>query len=210
MSLVASAATEWFGHISMKLGGKPRKCDPGQRVHWRASCPWKLRLRFDPLRHIYGHSQRYWSEGYLGWGIVLNADDSLFRAGQQDGAVRILYSTTPRVCCWPELLLVASKQLSALFSKKHPTDEERAWVSESISHEFKPGYTIAPLSCTSNLRMIMTSSMAIRGHLPGGVLGRGLAPILRLHDADTVMIVPGFYWPEGLSSQWRGSAEVAG
>ena len=185
----------------------------------KVSTPWTLWQRYlliqrpppwmtrdDGLAPIYSQQNQLLKSGAVTWAVIVQANMNLFKPGPQDHPAQVVYGAN--VVADPDLLLRAANRLYQLKNTSPANIEDRA-MAELISDELDRNMGVElPASFGSSItsranedhthvKLLTSSFMVFRAHLPARTL-RGRVFSLLIHpQAKAVMIVPQVFWPPG-------------
>lgn len=142
------------------------------------------------------------TEGNIVWAGLVQANSTLFEAGEVDCPALLVYSSEKYFDARPhELRAIAHK----IFDIKNssPSNAELKKVADIVTSELdRPKCHKLPSVLTAR-EVSMSAFMVFRKHLPDGFLRGGIFPILIHPATQAVMIVPVDYWPQNLLRKWE-------
>jgi len=157
----------------------------------------------DQLNDIFNNQRKLFQQGSIVWGQIVQANNLLFNAGNDDCPAAIIYSLDPAIDCNSHVL---KKAASGLFSVKgeHVENEEMQRFSDLLEDELERQMKLhVPLFLTKNIQCYYTTIMVCRNHLPNKILSNDLFPLLVLPEqTEATMILPKQYWSDTLIQCW--------
>ena len=155
----------------------------------------------DPVRIFYEKQETLFRKGRIGWGALVEADDGVFAQGEDDLPGVLLFSEDEYFDARPaELAAIGAKlvELRAIGSGSEASRFAQAVRNDSG----RPLGVPVPASLSAREPM-MSSFIAIRAHLPDGLLSGAWFPVL-VHPSSVVpMIVPQTFWPPAMLAAWN-------
>ena len=155
----------------------------------------------DPVRIFYEKQETLFRKGRIGWGALVEADDGVFAPGEDDLPGVLLFSEDEYFDARPaELAAIGAKlvELRAIGSGSEASRFAQAVRNDSG----RPLGVPVPASLSAREPM-MSSFIAIRAHLPDGLLSGAWFPVL-VHPSSVVpMIVPQTFWPPAMLAAWN-------
>ncbi len=193
--------------LRAKLGPAPRPLRPEENALWQMDPPsWMNANPDDFLWGIYHAQALLRAEGRVVWGQIVQANSKLFSAGDIDCPAAILYSGDPAYDDAPNALRQLATQMFALKGTS-PADPELHQFAATLTDELRrDNQLMLPVQLTGGRRVVYTSIMVCRRHIPGGYLASNLLPLL-ICPAKTpwAMILPQAFW----SPQWIAFWQMA-
>ncbi len=155
----------------------------------------------DPVRIFYEKQETLFRKGRIGWGALVEADDGVFAQGEDDLPGVLLFSEDEYFDARPaELAAIGAKlvELRAIGSGSEASRFAQAVRNDSG----RPLGVPVPASLSAREPML-SSFVAIRAHLPDGLLSGAWFPVL-VHPSSVVpMIVPQTFWPPAMLAAWN-------
>jgi hypothetical protein len=177
----------------------------------RAEPPAWMVASGDPARILYEKQETLFRKGRIGWAALVLADDGVFARGSDDLPGVLLYSEDEYFDARPAELAAIAARLIELKAAGAVGAFELSRFAQLVRNDSgRPlGVPVPPgLSAKAPL---LTSFVAIRAHLPDGILVGDWFPVL-IHSSSVIpMIVPSMFWPPALLAAWnerRLSAEA--
>jgi hypothetical protein len=161
--------------------------------------PFWIYRNNDPLVMQYQNQKLLFKEGRVVWCAFIQANELLFRPGQFDHPLCIVYGQGTEYDNHPEML---TEIASTLFSQKNREqyDKELKEFGRIITDEKERNFNlIIPQQYTQGIKTYYTSLMAARKHLQKKILRRKIFPLLIAPEkTQAVMMLPYYYWPRAL------------
>ncbi len=187
-----------------------KRCDPATRLRdverWRVAAPAWMPPS-DRFRVLYRKLEQHLDEGELTWGVVYMANADLWEPGEEDHPMGVIYSFDPWFQRRPERLIPIGQRVFA-YHGSEGAPPRRPW-ERAIFDSVHSGYERTfhqelPPSLSGGRVVYEASTMGHRSHLPGGLLGDNVLPLLvqRHHPPRACLPVPSFYWPTELLHRW--------
>lgn len=159
-----------------------------------------LDRRFDKF---YEDQQTIYRNGYIVWGAIVQANNTLFRPGSHDCPADFLYSLDPRIDAHPEVLQESAHGLFDI--KGLETDPDLQAFSDKLADEYVADWKLpVPPRITRGVQCYYATNMIFRRHLPAGVLAGPVMPMLVYpEETEVVFILPARYWsPHFIDAVW--------
>jgi len=194
MKQLINALRRSFGAGRLLQGGRWMK-------QVRTEPPAWLTASGDPVRIFYEKQETLFRKGRIGWGALVEADDGVFAQGEDDLPGVLLFSEDEYFDARPaELAAIGAKlvELRAIGS-----GSEAGRFAQAVRNDSgRPLGVPVPASLSAREPML-SSFVAIRAHLPDGVLSGAWFPVL-VHPSSVVpMIVPQTFWPPAMLAAWN-------
>lgn len=186
------------------LGKPPRSFGFFQRWHWKLKAPAWCAQHAEQLLVIYESQRLLREEGVVVWGVYVQANVALFKPGPDDCPAMGIYSRDTE---WGDDLTPLVDVADALFTLKDGggRTEEESRFSSLLADELPGGMRLkVPVSLTEGRKVLSTTVMFHRKHLPGGCLTNRYFPLLIHPDTKATLMVPSRYWPGKLLADWNG------
>jgi hypothetical protein len=185
------------------LGSAPRSFGFLQRLHWRVKPPWWCDEHAPKLLAIYEQQQFLREEGEIVWGVCVQANVLLSQSGRDNCPGAVLYSCQSSWSDELVPLLALAEQLFELKDWTRYADEERAFGRVLANERPSVMHRKVPQSLASGRRVILTTVMFHRKHLPGRRMTHRFFPLLVHADVKATLMVPSRYWPVDLLAEWN-------
>jgi len=157
-----------------------------------------------PLIEITRQQRTLLSEGRIVWAALVMANNLMFRPGNEDCPGLLVYSLDPHFDARPQELRALAARI---FELKQATPEDPALrnLAERIAGEsdLSLGWAVPDALTDKDVRG--AAFLALRKHIPQGVLGGALFPILVHPGTHAVMMVPCQAWPHAISLAWQAA-----
>ncbi len=188
-----------------KFGLPPRKISILERFYLEITPPsWMKRARDVSLLKLYQDQDLLYKEGIVVWGQIIQANELLFKRGNNDHPAAIVYSLDKTIDGKPEILGNIAQHLFSIKGEK--TDPDIQHFSDKLADEHVTDWKLpVPLRLTGGIECFYITTMVIRRHLPKWFLSNSLFPFLVCPDkTDAGMILPEKYWPKWFKKEfWR-------
>jgi len=196
MKSLINALRRSFGAGRLLQGGRWMK-------QVRAEPPAWLAASGDPVRIFYEKQETLFRKGRIGWGALVEADDGVFARGEDDLPGVLVYSEDEYFDARPAELAAIGARLVELKAAGAVGAFEPSRFAQSIRNDSgRPLGVPVPASLSAREPMV-SSFIAIRSHLPDGLLAGDWFPVL-IHPSSVVpMIVPYTFWPDAMVSAWK-------
>lgn len=157
----------------------------------------------DPVRIFYEKQETLFRKGRIGWGAVVEADDGVFAQGEDDLPGVLVYSEDEYFDARPAELAALGERLVGLKAAGAVGTFEPSRFAQQVRNDSgRPLGVPVPTSLNAK-EPLLSSFVAIRAHLPDGLLAGDWFPVL-IHSSSVVpMIVPHTFWPPAMLSAWN-------
>jgi len=185
-----------FGAGRLLQGGRWMKQVRTEPPAWLASGS-------DPVRIFYEKQETLFRKGRIGWGALVEADDGVFARGEDDLPGVLVYSEDEYFDARPAELAAIGARLVELKAAGAVGAFEPSRFAQAIRNDSgRPLGVPVPASLSAKEPML-SSFIAIRSHLPDGLLAGDWFPVL-VHPSSVVpMIVPSNFWPDAMVTAWN-------
>ena len=155
----------------------------------------------DPVRIFYEKQETLFRKGRIGWGALVEADDGVFAQGEDDLPGVLLFSEDEYFDARPAELAALGAKLVEL--RTIGSGSEASRFAQAVRNDSgRPLGVPVPASLSAKAPML-SSFVAIRAHLPDGLLSGAWFPVL-IHPSSVVpMIVPQTFWPPAMLAAWN-------
>ena len=155
----------------------------------------------DPVRIFYEKQETLFRKGRIGWGALVEADDGVFAQGEDDLPGVLLFSEDEYFDARPAELAAIGARLVEL--RAIGSGSEASRFAQAVRNDSgRPLGVPVPASLSAREPML-SSFIAIRAHLPDGLLSGAWFPVL-IHPSSVVpMIVPQTFWPPAMLAAWN-------
>ena len=169
----------------------------------RAEPPAWLTASGDPVRIFYEKQETLFRKGRIGWGALVEADDGVFAQGGDDLPGVLVFSEDEYFDARPAELAAVGARLVELKAAGAAASVETARFAQNVRNDSgRPLGVPVPVSLSPKEPML-SSFIAIRAHLPDGLLSGDWFPVL-IHPSSVVpMIVPHTFWPPAMLTAWN-------
>jgi hypothetical protein len=178
----------------------------------RAEPPAWMTAGGDPVRIFYEKQETLFRKGRIGWGALVEADDGVFARGEDDLPGVLVYSEDEHFDARPAELAAIGARLLALKAAGAVGAFEQSRFAQLVRNDSGRPLAVQVPAALSAKEPLLSSFVAIRAHLPDGILAGGWFPVL-IHPSSVVpMIVPSTFWPPSMVQAWherRMSLEVS-
>jgi hypothetical protein len=169
----------------------------------RAEAPAWLKAGADPIAGLYEKQEVLFRKGRIVWGALVGVDDRAFSAGADDLPGVMLFGTEDYFDARPAELSAIAARMRELKGLPPGGGAELVAFLQRVRNDSARPLNLAVPSALSSREVLMTSFMAIRAHLPDGVLAADWFPVLIHPSTAFPLIVPAAYWPQALLEAWR-------
>ena len=155
----------------------------------------------DPVRIFYEKQETLFRKGRIGWGALVQADDGVFARGEDDLPGVLVYSEDEYFDARPMELAAIGARLLELKAAGGTSDLAR--FAQGVRNDTGRPLGLTVPAALSAKEPFLSSFVAIRAHLPDGILAGAWFPVL-IHSSSVVpMIVPSTFWPPALLQAWN-------
>ncbi len=169
----------------------------------RAEAPSWMEAHGDPARIVYEKQEILFRKGRIGWAALVMADDGVFAAGEDDLAGLLVYSEDDYFDARPAELADVGARLKKIKAAGAAASVDLARFAEQVRNDSGRPLGVPVPAAVSARPVLLTSFVAIRAHLPEGLLGADWFPVL-MHPSSVVpLIVPCMFWPSALLTAWQ-------
>ena len=169
----------------------------------RAEPPEWMSASGDPVRIFYEKQEILFRKGRIGWAALVEADDGVFARGGDDLPGVLVYSEDEHFDARPGELAAVAARLRELKAAGAVGTFELSRFAQLVRNDSGRPLGVAVPAALNAKEPLLSSFIAIRAHLPGGVLAGDWFPVL-MHPSSVVpMIVPSTFWPPALLAAWN-------
>ena len=169
----------------------------------RAEPPEWMSASGDPVRIFYEKQEILFRKGRIGWAALVEADDGVFARGGDDLPGVLVYSEDEHFDARPGELAAVAARLRELKAAGAVGAFELSRFAQLVRNDSGRPLGVAVPAALNAKEPLLSSFIAIRAHLPGGVLAGDWFPVL-MHPSSVVpMIVPSTFWPPALLAAWN-------
>jgi hypothetical protein len=196
MKQLINALRRSFGAGRLLQGGRWMK-------QVRTEPPAWMTASGDPVRIFYDKQETLFRKGRIGWGALVEADDGVFAQGDDDLPGVLVYSEDEYFDARPAELAAIGARLLELKSAGAVGAFELSRFAQLVRNDSGRPLGVAVPAALSAKEPMLSSFVAIRSHLPEGILAGAWFPVL-IHSSSVVpMIVPSTFWPPALLAAWN-------
>ena len=196
MKQLINALRRSFGAGRLLQGGRWMK-------QVRTEPPAWMTASGDPVRIFYEKQETLFRKGRIGWGALVEADDGVFAQGEDDLPGVLIYSEDEYFDARPAELAAIGARLLDLKSAGAAGAFELSRFAQLVRNDSGRPLGVAVPGALSAREPMLSSFVAIRSHLPDGILAGTWFPVL-IHPSSVVpMIVPSTFWPPALLTAWN-------
>jgi hypothetical protein len=196
MKQLINALRRSFGAGRLLQGGRWMK-------QVRTEPPAWMTASGDPVRIFYEKQETLFRKGRIGWGALVEADDGVFAQGDDDLPCVLIYSEDEYFDARPAELAAIGARLLDLKSAGAAGAFELSRFAQLVRNDSGRPLGVALPAALSAKEPMLSSFVAIRSHLPDGILAGAWFPVL-IHASSVVpMIVPSTFWPPALLTAWN-------
>ena len=157
----------------------------------------------DPVRIFYEKQETLFRKGRIGWGALVEADDGVFAQGDDDLPGVLVYSEDEYFDARPAELAAIGARLLELKSAGAVGAVELIRFAQLVRNDSGRPLGVTVPAALSAKEPMLSSFVAIRAHLPDGILAGAWFPVL-IHPSSVVpMIVPSTFWPPAMLVAWN-------
>ena len=157
----------------------------------------------DPLRLFYEKQETVFRKGRIGWGALVEADDGVFVRGDDDRSGLLVYSEDQYFDARPAELAAIGARLAALKTAGGVGASELGRFAQFVRNDAGRPLGVPVPTSLSAKQPTLSSFVAIRSHLPDGLLAGDWFPVLVHPSSDVPMIVPHAFWPDAMLAAWN-------
>jgi hypothetical protein len=195
MKQLINALRRSFGAGRLLQGGRWMK-------QVRAEPPAWLTASGDPVRIFYEKQETLFRKGRIGWGALVEADDGVFAQGEDDLPGVLVFSEDDYFDARPAELAALGARLVELKAAGATGASEASRFAQNVRNDSGRPLGVPVPASLSPKAPTLSSFIAIRAHLPDGMLSGDWFPVL-MHPASVVpMIVPHTFWPPAMLTAW--------
>ena len=196
MKQLINALRRSFGAGRLLQGGRWMKQVRTEPPEW-------LTASGDPVRIFYEKQETLFRKGRIGWGALVEADDGVFARGDDDLPGVLVYSEDEYFDARPAELAAVGARLVELKAAGAVGSFEPSRFAQSVRNDSGRPLGIPVPAALSPKEPMLSSFIAIRSHLPDGLLSGDWFPVL-IHPSSVVpMIVPHTFWPPAMLTAWN-------
>ena len=196
MKQLINALRRSFGAGRLLQGGRWMK-------QVRTEPPAWMTASGDPVRIFYEKQETLFRKGRIGWGALVEADDGVFAPGNDDLPGVLLFSEDEYFDARPAELAAIGARLVELKSAGAVGAFEMSRFAQLVRNDSGRPLGVPVPAALSAREPMLSSFVAIRAHLPEGVLAGAWFPVL-IHSSSVVpMIVPATFWPPAMVTAWN-------
>ena len=196
MKQLINALRRSFGAGRLLQGGRWMK-------QVRAEPPAWMTASGDPVRIFYEKQETLFRKGRIGWGALVEADEGVFAPGNDDLPGVLLFSEDEYFDARPAELAAIGARLLELKAAGAVGAFELSRFAQLVRNDSGRPLGVAVPAALSAREPMLSSFVAIRAHLPEGVLAGAWFPVL-IHPSSVVpMIMPSTFWPPAMVTAWN-------
>ena len=196
MKQLINALRRSFGAGRLLQGGRWMK-------QVRTEPPAWMTASGDPVRIFYEKQETLFRKGRIGWGALVEADDGVFTPGNDDLPGVLLFSEDEYFDARPAELAAIGARLLELKAAGAVGAFELSRFAQLVRNDSGRPLGVAVPAALSAREPMLSSFVAIRAHLPEGVLAGAWFPVL-IHPSSVVpMIMPSTFWPPAMVTAWN-------
>ena len=194
MKALINSLRRSFGAGRLLQGGRWMKQVRAEPPEWLAGGS-------DPVRIFYEKQETLFRKGRIGWGALVQADDGVFAPGGDDLPGVLVYSEDEYFDARPAELAAIGARLLELRAAG-AAGSELARFAQNVRNDSGRPLGVAVPAALSAKEPMLSSFVAVRAHLPEGVLAGSWFPVL-IHPSSVVpMIMPSTFWPPAMLQAW--------
>lgn len=163
-------------------------------------------LGADSLAEIYRRQHLLLEKGMVVWASLVHANNALFSEGPHDMPALLAYSLERHFEARPHALQRIAQELFSYKGKEMPPALQH--IAQYLASEQQRAQDVAVPQLLTTRRVMLSSILAIRKHLPADVMKGARFPVLTHPDTLCLMIAPRQFWPQELLGAWTSGAMV--
>jgi hypothetical protein len=168
----------------------------------RAEPPAWMVASGDPARILYDKQETLFRKGRIGWAALVQADDGVFARGADDLPGVLVYSEDEYFDARPAELAAVAARLNELKAAGAVGTFELSRFAQLVRNDSGRPLGVPVPAALNAKEPLLSSFVAIRAHLPDGILTADWFPVL-MHSSSVVpMIVPFMFWPPSMLAAW--------
>jgi hypothetical protein len=196
MKQLIGALRRSFGAGRLLQGGRWMKQVRTEPPAWMTSSG-------DPVRIFYEKQETLFRKGRIGWGALVAADDGVFARGEDDLPGVLVFSEDEYFDARPAELAAIGARLVELKAAGAAAGTEAGRFAQRVRNDSGRPLGVPVPAALSAKGPMLSSFVAIRAHLPEGMLSGQWFPVL-IHASSVVpMIVPHTFWPPAMLAAWN-------
>jgi hypothetical protein len=169
----------------------------------RAEPPEWMSASGDPVRIFYEKQEILFRKGRIGWAALVEADDGVFARGGDDLPGVLICSEDEHFDARPAELSAVAARLRELKAAGAVGAFELSRFAQLVRNDSGRPLGVAVPAALNAREPLLSSFIAIRAHLPGGVFAGDWFPVLMHPSSAVPMIVPSTFWPPALLAAWN-------
>ena len=169
----------------------------------RAEPPAWLTASGDPVRIFYEKQETLFRKGRIGWGALVEADDGVFAQGGDDLPGVLVFSEDEYFDARPAELAAVGARLAGLKAAGAAASAEAGRFAQNVRNDSGRPLGVPVPVALSPKEPMLSSFIAIRAHLPDGLLSGDWFPVLTHPSSVVPMIVPHTFWPPAMLTAWN-------
>jgi hypothetical protein len=158
----------------------------------------------DSLAEIYRRQHLLLERGMVVWGALVQANNALFAEGPHDMPALLAYSLERHFEARPQALRRIGEELFSYKGKQAPAALQH--IAQHLASEQQRAQDLAVPHMLTRRRVMVSSFLAIRKHMPADVMKGAWFPLLTHPDTLSLMIAPRQFWSQELVAAWGGGA----
>jgi hypothetical protein len=163
-------------------------------------------LGHDSVAEIYRRQHLLLERGMVVWASLVQANNALFAEGAHDMPALLAYSLERHFEARPQALQRIAHALFAYKGKDAPAPLQH--IVQCLASEQQRAQDLAVPATLTRRRVMVSSFLAIRKHMPADVMHGAWFPVLTHPDTLCLMIAPHAFWPQELVTAWNSGALV--
>jgi hypothetical protein len=140
------------------------------------------------------------------WASLVQANNALFAEGPHDMPALLAYSLERHFEARPQALHRIAQELFSYKGKEMPAALQH--IAQYLASEQQRAQDLALPPMLTRRRVMVSSFLAIRKHMPADVMKGAWFPVLTHPDTLCLMIAPRQFWPPELVTAWKSGAMV--
>jgi len=173
---------------------------------------WLWANEDDPLYDVVGQHEEIFQTGRISWGYIVQANTQLWERGSGDLPADIVYFESASGSGEAGYLEELAADILAL-KEDSPANTDLAELSGHLNDDANRARGLRIPSSLSRVRRVLLSTTLVhRKHLPAGFLCSALLPIVVSEsEPANVLPLPEKYWPEKFRNWWlKGEVDESG
>lgn len=160
----------------------------------------------DSLGEIFRRQHLLLERGMVVWAALVHANNALFADGPHDMPALLAYSMERHFEARPQALKRIAQELLSYKGREMPPALQH--IGRYLASEQQRAQDLAVPQLLTRRRVMVSSFLAIRKHIPDDVMKGAWFPVLTHPDTLCLTIAPRQFWPPELASAWKSGGMV--